>query len=241
MLRRIWAEERQIVIRNLKKMKKAWLHKDKVDEIIYPVRLFQKKLEDGTVMIFLEVIDVISGKVIAIYDFDMIFEIDNPEVKKWLKSYVPRFSKKLEEVSVEKLRAQLIAGMEAGEGIPELLRRVYETYDDWGFRRAEKIARTECLRASNKAALETYRQSGVVTEKIWITYFDKRTCPHCERLDGDIISIDKDFVEYGTTMITQVEEDGKLTTHKLDINYEHIESPPLHAQCRCAVGAYIED
>jgi len=235
MVKGVWEEEKRIIVANLKKMKKAWLTKDKVDEVLYPVGIFEKKLANGASEIFAGAMDKEGDRIVALYDFDMIFDVDSPETQGWIKGYTPKFSKNLEKVSVAKLRRELIEGMNVGEGIPELLRRVYETYGDWGFRRAKVIARTEILRASNKAALEVYKQSGVVKKKIWITYHDPRTCPHCERLDGNIISLEKTFV--GDVSIVEV--DGKV--QRLDTSYEAVDAPPLHAQCRCTVAAYIED
>lgn len=242
MITDIWDEEKRIIIANLKKMKKAWLMKDKVDdkvdEVMYPIAVFGKKLANGAMDIFIELMDKEGQRVIGIYDFDIIFDVDSPEVQKWLKGYTPKFSKKLEEVNVKKLRAELVEGMNAGEGIPELLRRVYETYEvDWGFRRAKRIAQNQVLRASNKAALNVYRQSGVVEKKIWVSYIDNRTCPHCERLDGTIISLENNFFDLGDESIVEV--DGK--EQKLSMNYEEIDAPPLHTQCRCTVAAMIED
>ena len=237
MLKGVWNEEKRILVANLKKMKKAWLTKDKVDDILYPVAIFEKKLANGASSIFVEIMTAEGTRVVSLYDFDMMFDVNSPEVQKWLKSYTPKFGKSLEEVNVKKLRAELIEGMNAGEGVPELLRRVYETYDDWGFRRAKRIARTEAIRASNKAALNVYRQSGVVKKKIWITYHDPRTCPHCELMDGKIIGLEQNFWDLGDSSAVKV--DGKDQTLKFD--YEEIEAPPAHTQCRCAVSAYIED
>lgn len=237
MITDIWDEEKRIIIANLKKMKKAWLTKDKVDEILYPIAVFEKKLADGTTQLFIKLMEKEGQRVVGIYDFDIIFDVENPEVQKWLKGYAPKFSKKLEKVNVEKLRAELIEGMNAGEGIHELTSRVYETYRDWGFRRAKGIAQNQVIRASNKAALNVYRQSGVVEKKIWVAYFDARTCPHCERLDGRVIALEKNFFDLGDESIVEV--DGK--EQKLKMDYEEIEAPPLHAQCRCAVAAMIED
>jgi len=131
MLRRVWDEEKRILIANIKKMKKAWLTKDKVDDILYPTSIFEKKLASGASTIAIEVMEKEGPRVVELYDFDMIFDVQNPEVTKWLENYMPMFSEKLEEVNVKKLRATLIEGIEAGEGVPELTRRVYETYDDW--------------------------------------------------------------------------------------------------------------
>ena len=237
MLKRIWGEEERILIANLKKMKKAWLHKDKVDDILYPTAIFEKKLATGASNIIIEVMDKEGPRVVNLYDFDMIFDVNNPEVQKWLDSYTPMFSKKLEEVNIKKLRAELIEGMEAGEGVPELTRRVYETYADWGFQRAKDIAQNQVIRASNKAALNVYRQSGVVTKKIWLSYLDDRVCPHCESLDGKVVGLETNFFDIGDESIVKV--DGKEQVLKMD--YEPIETAPLHNKCRCSISAWIED
>ena len=216
MIKAIWDEEERIIIANLKKMKKAWMTKDKIDQLLYPVGVFEKKLANGTMQIFIELMGKEGRRIVALYDLDMVFDVENPEIQKWLASYTPEFSRKLEAVNVERLRAELSEGIKAGESIKELAQRVYTTYDDWGFRRAELIARTETLRASNEAALETYRQSGVVEKKIWITYIDDRTCEECDGLDGEVVELEKDF------------EGG-------------YDAPPAHPRCRCAVGGFIED
>jgi len=238
MLKQVWDEEKRILVANLKKMKKAWLQKDKVDSILYPTAVFEKKLANGASGIFIEVMDKEGPRIVSLYDFNMIFDVTDPKVQEWLESYTPMFSKKLEEVNVAKLRAELIEGMNAGEGVPELVRRVYETYDDWGFRRAKMIAQNQVIRASNKAALNVYRQSGVVKKKIWVAYIDKLTCPSCEQLDGRVIGLEENYFNLGDPDEV-LERDGKKFTFKND--YEDIEAPPRHVRCRCTVAAYIED
>jgi len=237
MLKRVWGEEERILIANIKKMKKAWLTKDKVDDILYPTSIFEKKLANGATNVCIEVMEKEGPRVVELYDFDMIFDVQNPEVTKWLESYMPMFSEKLEEVNVKKLRATLIEGIEAGEGVPELTNRVYETYKDWGFKRAEIIAQNQVIRASNKAALNVYRQSGVVKKKIWVAYFGPRLCPHCEQLDGTIISLETNFFDLGDESIVKI--DGK--EQKLKMDYEEINVPPLHPLCKCSIAAYIEE
>ena len=251
MLKRIWGEEERILIANIKKMKKAWLHKDKIDDIMYPRKPFEKKLTTESRKIIVETMkkqgDIEAAKLEAQLKhkgykkadepLSISFDVNNPEVQKWLNSYVPMFSEKLEDVNVKKLRATLIEGIEAGEGVPELTNRVYETYKDWGFKRAEDIAQNQVIRASNKAALNVYRQSGVVTKKIWLSYLDDRVCPHCESLDGKVVGLETNFFDIGDESIVKV--DGK--EQKLSMNYEPIEAPPLHNRCRCSISPWIED
>lgn len=232
MLASVWEKERKIIVANLKKMKKAWLQKDKIDDILYPVAPFEKLLSDNALIIDVKIIDQ-QGKVTmaSIVGADVVFSVTNPGVQNWLNSYTPKFSKELEAVNIKVLRRELSEGIAAGEGIPQLTKRVNLTYANWNKVRSESIARSETMRASNQASLEAYKQSGVVTKKVWVTHFDKRTCPWCEAMDGKVISIEKAFFTVGSRFTV----DGQ--TMKLD--YEIVEAPPLHSMCRCTVAPEV--
>lgn len=83
--------------------------------------------------------------------------------------------------------------------------------------RAEMIARTEIMGASNAGQVEAWRQArevGAVDPELvkeWITTPDDRLCPECEPMDGQQAAVDVAFS--GGVM-----------------------NPPLHPSCRCAVG-----
>jgi hypothetical protein len=89
------------------------------------------------------------------------------------------------------------------------------------------------MRASNQASIEAYKQSGVVTKKVWVTHFDRRTCEWCKAMDGTVVSIEKSFFDQGSRFTV----DGQ--TMKLD--YEIVEAPPLHSMCRCTVVPEVEE
>jgi len=84
--------------------------------------------------------------------------------------------------------------------------------------------------------LNVYRQSGVVKKKIWITHFDKRTCAHCEMMDGRIIGLEENFFDLGDE--SKVEVEGKEQILKID--YEEIDAPPLHTRGKCTIGAIVD-
>jgi len=237
MITAIWKEEEAIIIANIRKLKKAWLRKDVVDSILYPVSMFVKKIASGATQAYIDIMTTEGKRTAEIYDFDMVFDVHSPEIERFLKSYTPMFSKELERVNVEKLRAELIEGMRAGEGIPELMKRVNETYRNWNKYRSINIARSEAIRASNAAARETYRQSGVVKKLIWMANLDDRCCEFCEDLDGTIIGIEENFFDLGD--VYEVERDGKKLS--MNIDYTDVGHPGLHSLCRCAVGPWIED
>jgi len=224
---KVWEKERRIIIANIKKTKKAWRTKDKTDELLYPKKKFVDEFNALFKTLMAEIMEKNADGAIEFAELDIAFDMGNPHVQKWLDTYPLHLSESMEGVNIEKLRRQLKAGIEAGEGIPELTKRVNMTYDNWNKARSEMIARTETLRASNQGALAAYRQSGVVTHLTWATFWDSRTCPFCEDLDGKTIGIEEKFFSMGDEFT--VEREGKELS--LKVNYTDIESPPLHARC----------
>ena len=243
MLKGVWAKERKIVLSNLKKLKKAYhlgITKDPddiVDQILYPTIEFEKELSDEAKALFIIIMQEAGQEELASLGVDIAFDVYNPEVTRWLEEYTPMFSKRLEEVNIDKLRRELIEGLEKGENIKKLADRVNTTYDNWNKVRSEAIARTETLRASNMAALESWKQSGVVEAKEWLAYRDFRTCMWCEELDGQIIGLDENYYNLGDTVEQEV--DGK--THRLYIDYVDIATCPLHVRCRCTLIPVVKE
>ena len=92
--------------------------------------------------------------------------------------------------------------------------------------RAETIARTESMMASNRGQQELWQQAqenGFLeadrTRRAWLITDDPRLCPLCEPLRGALVGLDEDF----STDI------GMLRT------------PPLHPRCRCTVALVFAD
>ena len=243
----IWEEQRKIIISNLKKMKKTWLEKDVIDQILYPRKQFEVKITKESKPLFESLMEERGNEEWEKIEtelrkrqkqVDVGFDVTNPEVQSWLNTYTPKFSNSLEAVSTSKLRTQLMQGIGAGEGIPQLTKRINGTYANWNKFRSEAIARSEAIRASNQGALESYRQSGVVKSKVWVTHLDNKTCASCRRLDGKVIALEKTFFNKGdpAERITVGE-----TTQTFKNDYEDISAPPRHTRCRCSIAANFKD
>ena len=232
MLKKHWERERRIVISNLKKLKKFAVSKASPDDVLFPKKKMQAELTAGSLPILDELSKEYSKIIIEANDFDIPPPTVAARLTAWLKKYVPKFSSDVETISIEKIKRQLIAGIEAGESIPELTKRINDTFETWNKARAAKIARSEALRAANKAALQVYKEAGV-KKIVWITWFDDRTCPYCENLDGRVISIEKNFYDLGDVAVAG---SGDNRT-ELPLNYTEIDAPPLHPLCRCSIAA----
>lgn len=90
--------------------------------------------------------------------------------------------------------------------------------------RAEEIARTETMTASNAGQQQAWSQAvddGLLTgqeKQEWIVTPDDRLCPECEDMDGEQAGLDEPF-------------------HSRE--YGDVDVPPLHPRCRCTVGIVI--
>ena len=96
------------------------------------------------------------------------------------------------------------------------------------------MARSEVVRATNFAATDAYKQSGIVEAKQWFTSSDELVCEWCEPMNGKIISLEDNFFNQGDTYIGK--EGGEL-----DLSYIDTEYPPLHPNCRSIVDPVIID
>jgi len=74
-------------------------------------------------------------------------------------------------------------GISLGESLDEIGARVAETVGTFK-NRGMLIARTELMRAFNKAAQDRYKKAGFRMK--WITARDPRVCEICEPMDGQI-------------------------------------------------------
>jgi len=220
MLRALWADEKAIILANLKKLKggnRAGGRKGISDNIMYPASQFKNRLSKETKKLLTAVLADLGQDKLDELNLGTAFDISNPRIKQWLEDYTFKFSENLEAVNSEKLRAILDAGFAEGKTIPEIMAEVKTCFDSWDIYRAEIISRTETSRASNQAAVEAYEQSGVVKEKQWLTAPD--CCDICAEMDGDVVGLEEAFFDddYGDGM-----------------------APPKHPNCRCSVLAVVE-
>lgn len=156
---------------------------------------------------------------------DMSFRLDNPAVKQHLANFAGERIAGINSTTQEQLRAELVEGVDAGEGIDDLSARVEKVFGYAEGYRNERIARTEVIRSSNFVNVEAYRSSGLVDNKQWIATPDDRTRDSHEELDGTVIPIDDTF-KIGKD---EADAPGDFGVAALDIN------------CRCTIAPVIED
>jgi len=147
-------------------------------------------------------------------------EVTTDPAVEYLREHGAELIREINETTREKLRETLAEGFEAGEAVPDLATRVEDVFKDATRNRAEMIARTEAIRASNFGAVEAYRQSGVVEAEEWLAERDDRTCPFCLEMDGKVIGLDESFFDKGDSLT--------VGGNTLKFDMLAVEYPPLH-------------
>jgi SPP1 gp7 family putative phage head morphogenesis protein len=149
------------------------------------------------------------------------FDASNPEALAWAKEHAAELVQGISETTREEIRSLIEDVFADTAPADELSDAIAEAIGDDA--RAEVIARTETMKASNEGVQEAWNQAvdeGLLTGKelqVWIVTDDDRLCPICEPLDGETAAIDGEF-----------ESDG-----------ETYDGPPAHPNCRCTVGLQI--
>ncbi len=118
-------------------------------------------------------------------------------------------------------------GIDAGEGIDGLAKRVQE-FEEWSDDvRSTRVAQTETMRTLNLAGRAAWKASGVVKTLVWHVQ-SNNPCEFCAGMDGQEVGIDDPFYEKGDTLTGA---DGG----EIDIDYADGYEPNVHPHCECKV------
>lgn len=175
-----------------------------------------------------EIIKQGSREGFALLGLDKEIDVSNPVVQKYLEESIFRLADATTEETNAKLGKELAEGVESGEGVPKLRKRVQSVFSSMAKYRAERIARSEVIRATNWGTEKAYKESGVVEGKVWLTATDERTCEFCGPLDGREVGLSKNYFNKGDDVSGS--EGGTLS-----VNYDNVAVPPLHPNCRCTI------
>lgn len=119
------------------------------------------------------------------------FDLDDPLTRQFLAEAGKEIVG-ITETTRQAVASALQEGQAAGEGVPQLAKRI-EMVTEFARPRATAIARTELGHASNAAAMTSYRASGVV---VGVRIFDGDGCglrshDDPEKADGKVLPLDQ--------------------------------------------------
>lgn len=179
------------------------------------------------------IIEAMAELEIEFWELGISFDVLDPNVQNSIIRRINRFSDAVINETRDQLHAVISESIQAGDGIPQLEKKIRALYKDMSKYRAVRIARTEVIWAQNEGAEQSYIQSGVVKEKEWWTARDDRRCEWCSEMHGKRITIGENYFELGQEMTLA---NGK----KMKFDYENISHPPLHPHCRCVLIPIVE-
>ena len=151
--------------------------------------------------------------------------------RKYLNLKPKKVSKTVTSTAYDKIRKSLAEGIKNGESIAQLKDRVIGGYKSLEIYQAETIAKTEVSRATNFAAIDAFKQSGVVEGKEWIVTPDDRLCEFCASMESEYNAqarLDDTYFKVGDSV-------NGIDGGVMSIEFDNIESPPLHCNCRCVL------
>lgn len=110
-----------------------------------------------------------------------------------MRRQAQRFAVAVTDTTWTALRGSLAAGIDAGETIPELTKRVGEVFDGAKRSRAAMIARTESHAAYQVGGRETVAAMDGQFEKTWLSALDSRVRPDHRDAHGQTVAMDDEF------------------------------------------------
>ena len=143
---------------------------------------------------------------------------------------VQMMSESYQETTLASLEDHINEGLQAGESLADITKRVDQVYEWSNESRAKMVAKTESFRTANSALKSAWQQSGVVKTVKWYTA-SQDPCPFCLSLNGKVVSIDQNFFNNGDS-ITVGEGDEAKT---MSLDYGDVGAPPLHPNCFCFI------
>ena len=121
------------------------------------------------------------------------FDVKSPDAMRFLEQRTQRFALQVNETTWDSLRTSLVEGMDAGESIDDLAKRVEAVMGDRISSNAQTIARTETIGALNGGSQIAWEQSGVVAGKEWVAALDERTRDTHIAAHGQRVKLNDDF------------------------------------------------
>ncbi|KKN37979.1 hypothetical protein LCGC14_0758210 [marine sediment metagenome] len=126
-------------------------------------------------------------------DNPVVFNPANVAVQSFIKDRTFNFSFDVNETTAKILSKQFAAGLDAGESVKDISKRVQGVFEFSEKHRATRIAQTETIGAVNKGALEGNRQSGVVWGTQWLAALDDKVRDDHSSEHGNSVKLDDTF------------------------------------------------
>ena len=166
-------------------------------------------------------------------DYNVIFDEASEFAVEAAQNAAQRVGNVASRSMVERVQGTIARGIEELKDTDEVTGDLM----DLGFDEisANRIARTESVRAYTDGQVAAWEESGVVSRKAWL--LSPTSCEFCEIAAMEYgeqgIALDQPFFQKGDRIVAS---DGR----ELNLNYENVNGPPLHPFCRCTLVPVVD-
>lgn len=150
------------------------------------------------------------------------FDRTNPKAMQWVKDHALETIDSISQTTRDQIEALIETSFEGEIDVHDLADKIDVLIGDEA--RAETIARTETMDASNEGQQEAWDQAveeGLLKgdeNQVWIISNDERLCPICASLEDQLAPLGEIFTS----------DEG-----------DEFDGPPAHPRCRCTLGLEI--
>jgi HK97 family phage portal protein len=239
---RVFDAQTEAVLASLRKAERPTQDLIAQAERLLRSRSYQRELVDALAPYLREAIatgvnigiDTVS-KVASSVDF----AVERADLERYAETESIRLARRtasgVTETQAVRFKEVLGNGVAEGETVDELATRVQDWAasqkdEDGSWSRARTVARTEAMRAARTAEVEAWTATGIVTGKTWLLAPDP--CEFCE-------AASKSFGEKAIGLGDSFYIKGEVLTgadgNEMVLDYEDVDGPPLHPNCRCSV------
>lgn len=202
--------QRQEVLANLKRLvKMLQIKRDYdpalVDAILFSLEDWNKKLALSIDTPLRETIIAAAEKALLDLALTMDFNFKDPLVQQFIAEKEFVLPAQINRLTHDDLRSILSDGFANNQAVEDIAARISKYFDDSDPVRALRIARTEVTGASNFGITESYRQTGFVEARAWITARDEAVrISHLKAEDDSLanpVPLDQPFLVGGKRMM----------------------------------------
>lgn len=167
------------------------------------------------------------------------FAVERADLERYAETESIRLARRtasgVTETQAVRFKEVLGNGVAEGETVDELATRVQDWAasqkdEDGSWSRARTVARTEAMRAARTAEVEAWTSTGLVTGKTWLLAPDP-----CEFCEAAAKSFGEKAIGLGDAFYTKGEVLTGADGNEMVLDYENVDGPPLHPNCRCSM------
>lgn len=146
------------------------------------------------------------------YETKGFFSIFTSKIISWILNLSSIKVTNINDTTRTQLRQSLADGVEAGESIPEIAKRIDQLYLQQIIpNRSTVISRTEVVSSSNWASQASAEGSGLTLNKVWLATEDSRTRPAHAEADGQKVAMNEPFEVGGEKLMFAGDPDGSAS------------------------------